>query len=231
MYFGSEFILEDRPLDKLYDADEFNMPLGQKKDIIEYQISDHSGPTVSCMLEILDTAGTQQFTSMRDLYVKCAQVFILIYSIACQSSFNDIPDYLDLIRRLREDDVGIILLGNKCDLENHRQVSSEQGMALATKYGILFLETSAKTGHNIEKAFNEIVKRSMIKDGKIKNDLKIVILGSGGVGKSCVTIRYIQDVFVDCYDPTIEDSYRKLVDVYVPEELLAKEKEKEKKST
>jgi len=46
-----------------------------------------------------------------------------------------------------------------------------------------------------------------------------------------VTIRYIQDVFVDCYDPTIEDSYRKLIDVYVPEELLAKEKEKEKKST
>jgi small GTP-binding protein len=71
-----------------------------------------------CMLEILDTAGTEQFTAMRDLYMKNGQGFLLVYSITAQSTFNDLQDLRDQILRVKDtDDVPMILVGNKCDLK------------------------------------------------------------------------------------------------------------------
>ena len=88
-----------------------------------------------------------------------------------------------------------------------RAVTYAQGKSLADKLGIPFIETSAKTGHNVTEAFHELI-RVTPREGQ---DYKVVILGSGGVGKSALCIRYIQGHFVDQYDPTIEDSYRKQV--------------------
>ncbi|KAJ1163107.1 hypothetical protein NDU88_003570 [Pleurodeles waltl] len=74
-----------------------------------------------CMLEILDTAGTEQFTAMRDLYMKNGQGFALVYSITAQSTFNDLQDLREQILRVKDtDDVPMILVGNKCDLEDER---------------------------------------------------------------------------------------------------------------
>uniref|UniRef100_A0A915NU81 Uncharacterized protein n=1 Tax=Meloidogyne floridensis TaxID=298350 RepID=A0A915NU81_9BILA len=74
-----------------------------------------------CMLEILDTAGTEQFTAMRDLYMKNGQGFVLVYSITAQSTFNDLMDLRDQILRVKDtNDVPMILVGNKCDLEDER---------------------------------------------------------------------------------------------------------------
>ena len=100
-----------------------------------------------------------------------------------------------------------ILVGNKKDLEMARTITFAEGKALADKYGIPFMETSAKTGHNVTEAFHELV-RVTPREGV---DYKMVILGSGGVGKSALCIQYVQGHFVDQYDPTIEDSYRKQV--------------------
>ncbi|GIY49080.1 ras-related protein Rap-1b [Caerostris extrusa] len=76
-----------------------------------------------CMLEILDTAGTEQFTAMRDLYMKNGQGFVLVYSITAQSTFNDLQDLREQILRVKDtDDVPMILVGNKCDLEDERVV-------------------------------------------------------------------------------------------------------------
>uniref|UniRef100_A0A8C2KBS4 RAP1B, member of RAS oncogene family n=1 Tax=Cyprinus carpio TaxID=7962 RepID=A0A8C2KBS4_CYPCA len=80
-----------------------------------------------CMLEILDTAGTEQFTAMRDLYMKNGQGFALVYSITAQSTFNDLQDLREQILRVKDtDDVPMILVGNKCDLEDERVVGKEQ---------------------------------------------------------------------------------------------------------
>ncbi|XP_031671505.1 ras-related protein Rap-1b-like [Oncorhynchus kisutch] len=80
------------------------------------------------MLEILDTAGTEQFTAMRDLYMKNGQGFALVYSITAQSTFNDLQDLREQILRVKDtDDVPMILVGNKCDLEDERVVGKEQG--------------------------------------------------------------------------------------------------------
>uniref|UniRef100_A0A3B5AC45 Ras-related protein Rap-1b n=1 Tax=Stegastes partitus TaxID=144197 RepID=A0A3B5AC45_9TELE len=104
-----------------------------------------------CMLEILDTAGTEQFTAMRDLYMKNGQGFALVYSITAQSTFNDLQDLREQILRVKDtEDVPMILVGNKCDLEDERVVGKEQGQNLARQWNnCAFLETSAKSKINV----------------------------------------------------------------------------------
>ncbi|PWA21815.1 hypothetical protein CCH79_00017798 [Gambusia affinis] len=112
-----------------------------------------------CMLEILDTAGTvragqrseEQFTAMRDLYMKNGQGFALVYSITAQSTFNDLQDLREQILRVKDtEDVPMILVGNKCDLEVERVVAKESGVGLARQWNsCAFLETSAKSKINV----------------------------------------------------------------------------------
>nr|XP_046200218.1 ras-related protein Rap-1b-like isoform X1 [Oncorhynchus gorbuscha]XP_046200219.1 ras-related protein Rap-1b-like isoform X1 [Oncorhynchus gorbuscha] len=104
-----------------------------------------------CMLEILDTAGTEQFTAMRDLYMKNGQGFALVYSITAQSTFNDLQDLREQILRVKDtEDVPMILVGNKCDLEDERVVGKEQGQNLARQWNnCAFLESSAKSKINV----------------------------------------------------------------------------------
>lgn len=121
------------------------------------------------MLEILDTAGTEQFTAMRDLYMKNGQGFILVYSITAQSTFNDLQDLREQILRVKvraadelcgctiindvsiqdTDDVPMVLVGNKCDLEDERVVGKELGKSLANQFNCSFMETSAKAKINV----------------------------------------------------------------------------------
>ena len=80
------------------------------------------------MLEILDTAGTEQFTAMRDLYMKNGQGFVLVYSITAQGTFNDLQDLREQILRVKDaDEVPLVLVGNKCDLEDERVVGKLNG--------------------------------------------------------------------------------------------------------
>jgi small GTP-binding protein len=113
-----------------------------------------------CMLEILDTAGTEQFTAMRDLYMKNGQGFVLVYSITAQSTFSDIEELKTQIARVKDsDDVPMVLVGNKCDLEAHRVVPTSAGEALARKFGnCFFLEASAKERINVDRAFLELIR-------------------------------------------------------------------------
>jgi small GTP-binding protein len=114
-----------------------------------------------CMLEILDTAGTEQFTAMRDLYMKNGQGFVLVYSITAQSTFNDLTDLREQILRVKDtDDVPLVLVGNKCDLEDERVVGKEKGQGLAKVFSnCTFLETSAKNKVNVNEIFYDLVRQ------------------------------------------------------------------------
>uniref|UniRef100_A0A8C2EX05 Ras-related protein Rap-1b n=1 Tax=Cyprinus carpio TaxID=7962 RepID=A0A8C2EX05_CYPCA len=114
-----------------------------------------------CMLEILDTAGTEQFTAMRDLYMKNGQGFALVYSITAQSTFNDLQDLREQILRVKDtEDVPMILVGNKCDLEDERVVGKEQGQNLARHWSnCAFLESSAKSKINVNEIFYDLVRQ------------------------------------------------------------------------
>jgi len=113
-----------------------------------------------CMLEILDTAGTEQFTAMRDLYMKNGQGFVLVYSIIAQSTFNDLPDLREQILRVKDkDEVPMVLVGNKCDLQDQRVITTDQGEDLAKKFGCAFLEASAKTRVNVDQIFHDLIRQ------------------------------------------------------------------------
>ncbi|RVE67367.1 hypothetical protein OJAV_G00102400 [Oryzias javanicus] len=99
------------------------------EDFYRKEIEVDSSPSV---LEILDTAGTEQFASMRDLYIKNGQGFILVYSLVNQQSFQDIRPMRDQIVRVKRfEKVPLILVGNKVDLESEREVAGSEGRALA----------------------------------------------------------------------------------------------------
>lgn len=127
-----------------------------------------------CMLEILDTAGTEQFTAMRDLYMKNGQGFVLVYSITAQSTFNDLQDLREQILRVKDmDDVPMILVGNKCDLEDERVVGKDQGANLARSFNnCAFLESSAKAKINVNEIFYDLVRQINRKNPEKKPNTK-----------------------------------------------------------
>jgi len=116
--------------------------------------------TQQCMLEILDTAGTEQFTAMRDLYMKNGQGFILVYSITSQATYNDLTELREQILRVKDTDkVPMVLVGNKCDLEDDRVVKKDTGSALAAQWSCTFLETSARKKINVDEVFYDLVRQ------------------------------------------------------------------------
>jgi Ras-related protein Rap-1A len=92
----------------------------------------------------------EQFTAMRDLYMKNGQGFVLVYSITAQSTFNDLQDLREQILRVKDtEEVPMVLVGNKCDLEDERVVGKDQGIGLARSFNCAFMETSAKAKINV----------------------------------------------------------------------------------
>ncbi|XP_056157574.1 ras-related protein Rap-2a-like isoform X2 [Lampris incognitus] len=102
----------------------------------------------------------EQFASMRDLYIRNGQGFILVYSLVNQQSFQDIKPMRDqIIRVKRYQQVPVVLVGNKVDLEGEREVSPSEGQALAEDWGCPFMETSAKSKTMVDELFTEIVRQ------------------------------------------------------------------------
>ncbi|XP_011505110.1 PREDICTED: ras-related protein Rap-2a [Ceratosolen solmsi marchali] len=112
-----------------------------------------------CVLEILDTAGTEQFASMRDLYIKNGQGFVVVYSLTNHQTFQDIKAMKELITRVKGTErVPVLLVANKLDLEHQREVDTVEGNALAQMWGCPFVEASAKNRTNVNEVFAEIVR-------------------------------------------------------------------------
>lgn len=111
------------------------------------------------MLDILDTAGQEEYSAMRDQYIRTGNGFLIVYSVASRSSFDATINFRDQILRVKDEDrYPMIILGNKCDLENEREVPTIEGREMAKQLGSPFLETSAKARINVEEAFFELVR-------------------------------------------------------------------------
>ena len=127
------------------------------EDFYRKEIDVDDFPTI---VEILDTAGTEQFTSMRNAYIKKGQGFMLVYSIINAQTFIDVQLLKDQISRVKGSAVSpIIIVGNKCDMEPERAVTTRDGEILAREWRVPFFETSAKTNFNIYEVFAEIVRQ------------------------------------------------------------------------
>ena len=101
-----------------------------------------------------DTAGHEAFQSITRTYYKGAVGALLVYDITRRDTFTHLVKWLGEVRENASKDITIILIGNKNDLENERQISYEEGETFAKENDLLFLETSAKTSKNIVMAFN-----------------------------------------------------------------------------
>lgn len=133
------------------------------KDFYRKEIEVDGDPAI---LEILDTAGTEQFASMRDLYIKNGQGFIIVYSLTSKQSFQDIKLIREQILRVKGTNrVPMVLAGNKYDLAASTllEVSTEEGIDLANEWSIPYIQTSAKSSLIVNSLFTEIVKEMNFK--------------------------------------------------------------------
>ena len=135
------------------------------------------------MLEVLDTAGQEDYTALRDQWIRDGEGFVLVYCINSRTSFARIKKFFKSIHRVKESShsgspsypgsplsmssaapgtyhpAPVMLVGNKCDRITEREVSTQEGSALARELGCDFVEASAKTCVNVEKAFYDVVRQ------------------------------------------------------------------------
>ena len=111
------------------------------------------------ILNLWDTAGQERFKSLIPSYIKDSAVAIVCYDVTNAESFQSVGKWIEDARAIRDDDVMLILVGNKADMDATRQVTTEQGKAYAEEMNLGFYETSAKTGANIKTMFNDLAKK------------------------------------------------------------------------
>lgn len=156
------------------------------EDFYRKEIEVDGSPSV---LEILDTAGTEQFASMRDLYIKNGQGFVVVYSITSQQSFQDIRCMKEAIVRVKNGNerIPVLLVGNKVDLGHQREVSTVEGMTLAQSWGCPFMETSAKDRRNVNEVFAEVVR-----------EMSLASYGKESKNYCCLRLRSSTSSLCDC---------------------------------
>ncbi|BES96673.1 RAS [Nesidiocoris tenuis] len=113
-----------------------------------------------CILDVLDTAGQEEFSAMREQYMRKGDGFLLVYSVTDKQSYENIVNFNTQILRVKDRDTyPMLLVANKVDLVHLRKVSEEAGRQLAQKLGIPYIETSAKDPPlNVDAAFQEVVR-------------------------------------------------------------------------
>lgn len=116
------------------------------------------------LLDVLDTAGQEEYSAMREQYMRTGEGFLLVYSITSRSSFEEVVTFYQQILRVKDkDSFPVVLVGNKSDLESERMVSTEEGRRLAQQFNdCKFVETSAKQRVNVEDAFYDLVRQVRI---------------------------------------------------------------------
>ncbi|KAG2216764.1 hypothetical protein INT45_005878 [Circinella minor] len=139
---------------------------------IQSQFVDEYDPTIedsyrkqcvidseTALLDVLDTAGQEEYSAMREQYMRNGEGFLLVYASTSRLSFEEISTFHQQISRVKDRDTfPMVLVANKCDLEQERQVSMQEGRDLARQFGCQFFETSAKQRINVDEAFYGVVR-------------------------------------------------------------------------
>ncbi|KAF5347422.1 hypothetical protein D9758_011261 [Tetrapyrgos nigripes] len=141
------------------------------------------------VLDVLDTAGQEEYEALREQYMRSGEGFLLVYSITSRESFELINRFYQQIIRVKDTDwdqgirrggVPIVLVGNKCDLEGERQVGMNEGRDLARAFGCRFLESSAKERINVEQAFGDVVREIRRHNQKVQQRILQPVGGDPG---------------------------------------------------
>ncbi|KAK1783808.1 ras family-domain-containing protein [Copromyces sp. CBS 386.78] len=123
------------------------------------------------ILEILDTAGTEQFVAMRDLYMKAGQGFLLVFSITSQASLDELSTLREEIIRIKDDEkIPIVMVGNKADLLDQRAVDRKEAFAISQQWNAPYYEASARTRTNVDQVFIDLCRQMLRRDDSGYND-------------------------------------------------------------
>ena len=134
------------------------------------------------IMDILDTAGQEEYSAMREQYMRTGEGFLLVYSVTSRTSFEELMTFYQQIQRVKDADyVPVVVVGNKSDLEDERQVSYEEGMYLAKQMNAPFLETSAKQAINVDEAFYTLVRLARDNGGIYNRNMDNLVDGTAGV--------------------------------------------------
>ncbi|CAL9782017.1 ras-related protein RABA5c-like [Musa acuminata AAA Group] len=171
-----------------YARNEFN--LHSKATIgVEFQTQSVDVDGKEVKAQIWDTAGQERFRAVTSAYYRGALGALLVYDISRCSTFDSIARWLDELNTHSDTTVARMLVGNKCDLETLREVSVEEGKALAEAEGLFFIETSALDSTNVKTAFEIVIKeiynnisRKILNSDSYKAELSVnrVSLSSNG---------------------------------------------------
>jgi GTPase KRas protein len=144
---------------------------------------------IPAVMDILDTAGQEEFLSMQDSWIRDGKGFLLVYNITSRSTFDEVPPVYDKILKSKDsgEKTPIVLVGNKCDLSEKREVETNEGVDLAKKWGCPFFETSAKLKINNESCFFELVRQIRKQEQDTKTKRKKGKAG-GGINIHCIIL-------------------------------------------
>ncbi|KAJ3424347.1 ras-like protein [Anaeramoeba flamelloides] len=114
-----------------------------------------------CTLDILDTAGQEQYSVIRESYMREGEGFIIVYSVTDRNSFENVSNFREQIKKVKGSEAfPVIVVGNKTDLEHDRRVSFEEGLELAVNYGISFFEVSSFRGEGVDQMILDFVRKT-----------------------------------------------------------------------
>ena len=125
-------------------------------------------------IEVWDTAGQESFKSIAKYFCKGSQLIVFVYAIDNKNSFINIKNWVDIIKNNTNENPKFLLVGNKCDLEDKRQVSTEEAKQYATENNMEFMEVSVKSRFNIDIMFNSSLSKLFGDENKEKNNLNEV---------------------------------------------------------
>ena len=132
-------------------------------------------------VQIWDTAGQEKYRSITSSYYKGAQGCLLVYDITRKDTFDNIDKWFSELKSSTNNEINAILIGNKCDLSDKREITIEEAQKKAKLFNVAFMETSALDGTNIEKAFYELVNNVYQNNKQTFNQEIKVMLGDKGV--------------------------------------------------
>ena len=125
---------------------------------VEFNDKKYEYKNKKIKIQIWDTAGQERYRSLTSMYYKGAKGAILVYDITSKNSFENIDKWLIEMKKTADENIKIILIGNKCDLIDKREVKEDDGKIKAKDLNVPFMETSALNCINVEKAFNFLIE-------------------------------------------------------------------------
>lgn len=141
-----------------YCKDEFTRTSYLSTMGIDFQMKNLEINSKKIRIQIWDTAGQERFRNIAKNYYQSSDGFIIVYDISNIDSFHTLDYWVEEIKENSQELSKMILVGNKCDLIEERQIKKEEGEAYAKKQKMIFYEVSAKDGTNVNKAFDNLIK-------------------------------------------------------------------------